>query len=374
MAYRRFPYEKMKALSIEIFRSYGYDAKESELIADVITTADLFGIESHGVNRLNLYPHGIDIGRIKTGVRTEIVYKTAVSAVMDAHDGEGHIASREAMELAIHMAKENGIGMVTVRNSNHFGIAGYYTRMALKEGMMGICMTNTEALIVPTNGKKPMLGTNPIAVSMPAQPIPYNLDMATSVVPGGKLEVYAKNQKPLPGEWLVDPDGVESTDPNVFLKIRKEKETGGILPLGGFGEIHGGHKGFGLGLLVELMTGSFAGGANSDGVRVVKNREKCCHFFAAIDLNIFGDREKIIKEFSEYLMRVRNSEKAQGCSRIYTPGEKEAENEEKVRREGIAVNEPTLKEIVELCEKCGIDPGKYLDIQEGQEWIMQRNL
>lgn len=362
MSYRKFSYERVKKLCTEVFLSYGYNREESEFIAEVITTADLFGIESHGVNRLTLYPHGIDIGRIKTSAAVETVYQTPVSAVLDAHDGEGHLASKQAMELAISMAKKHGIGMVTVRNSNHFGIAGYYSRMALQEGMMGICMTNTEALIVPTNGKQPMLGTNPIAVSIPAEPIPYNLDMSTSVVPGGKLEVYAKNQKPLPNEWIVDPDGVESNDPNVFLKIRNEKTQGGILPLGGIGELHGGHKGYSLGLLVELMTGNFAGGVNSDGVRKVKNREKCCHFFGAVDLAMFGDKRKIISDISDYLQRVRNSDKAKGCTRIYTPGEKEAENEKRVRKEGIAMNEPTLKEIIALCEKRGISCKDYLDL------------
>lgn len=362
MSYKKFSYNKVKALSAEVFLAYGYTKTESEFIADVITAADLFGIESHGVNRLTLYPNGIDIGRIKTGASVETVFQTPVSAVLDAHDGEGHLASKKAMELAIAMAKERGIGLVAVRNSNHFGIAGYYSRMALREGMMGICMTNTEALIVPTNGRQPMLGTNPIAVSIPAKPVPYNLDMSTSVVPGGKLEVYAKNRKPLPNEWIVDPEGVESRDPDVFLKIRNEKTQGGILPLGGAGELHGGHKGYSLGLLVELLTGNFAGGVNSDGVRRVKNQEKCCHLFGAVDLAVFGDKRQIEKDISDYLQRVRDSDKAKGCTRIYTPGEKEAESEARVRTEGIAINEPTLREIIDLCEKKGIDYKKYLDI------------
>lgn len=362
MSYRRFEYEKVKALSEAVFTTYGFTYEESCFITDVIITADLFGIESHGINRLSLYSNGIDIGRIKLGAACEVIYETPVSAVIDANDGEGHLASKIAMELAIDKAKNTGIGMVTVRNSNHFGIAGYYSRMAIKEDFMGICMTNAEALVVPTYGKEPMIGTNPIAISMPANPYPYNLDMSTSVVTGGKLEVYAKNNKPLQKDWIVDKNGNMSIDPHEFIRIRNEKSNGGILPLGGYGEAFGGHKGYGLSLLVELMTGNFSGGANGDNVRKIKNEEKCCHFFGVIDYGIFGDKNSIVKEFSDYLERIRQSEKADGFERIYTHGEKEQENTELVRKKGIAMNEATILEIINLCKRINIDYKRYLDI------------
>ena len=155
----------------------------------------------------------------------------------------------------------------------------------------------------------------------------------------------------MPEGWTVNEEGNINVDPNISLKIRNEKLLGGILPLGGLGETHGGHKGYGLGLLVELMTGNFSGGVNSDCVRKVPNVEKCCHLFAAIDYGIFGDKKKTEDDFSAYLKRVRESEKAFGCNRIYTHGEKEEENAERVRREGIAINEPTIEEIRKTCEK-----------------------
>ena len=262
-----------------MFLSYGYNREESEFIAEVITTADLFGIESHGVNRLTLYPHGIDIGRIKTSAAVETVYQTPVSAVsgrarrrrtsgVQTGDGAGNIYGKEAWD----------------RNGNRKKFESFRnSRLLFQNGPSGRddgdLYDKYRGADCSYEREQPMLGTNPIAVSIPAEPIPYNLDMSTSVVPGGKLEVYAKNQKPLPNEWIVDPDGVESNDPNVFLKIRNEKTQGGILPLGGIGELHGGHKGYSLGLLVELMTGNFAGGVNSDGVRKVKNREKMLSLF-----------------------------------------------------------------------------------------------
>ena len=232
---------------------------------------------------------------------------------------------------------------------------------------MGICMTNAEGLVVPTFGKQPMLGTNPIAVSMPAEPVPFHLDMATSVVPGGKLEVYAKNDQEVPHEWIVDSTGHDCTNPHEFNRIRFSKDDGGLLPLGGFGEKHSGHKGFGLALVVELMTANFAHGNNGDRVRCVPDQEKTCHFFAALDLNAFGDRDDIIRSFSDYLQRIRDSRKADGHDRIYIHGEKELENEQRVEAEGIRVNEPTLREIEALCARRGLNIHDFLEYKLDSE-------
>ena len=360
MSYKYFRVDGVRKMSEMVFQAYGYTEEESKFITDVIIRADLYGVESHGMNRLALYTYGINIGRIKLGVKPEIVKETMTTTTIDAHDGEGHLASKLGMEMAIKKARQCGIGISVVRNSNHFGIAGYYAEMAMKEGLLGICMTNAEAMILPTFGKKPMMGTNPIAVAMPAEPVPYYLDMATSVVPGGKLEVYAKNDKPIPEGWILDQEGNSAVNPHTFIKIRDEKKTGGILPLGGAGETHGGHKGYGLAVMVELMTAALSGGTFGDGVRLVKDREKVSHFFCAIDYGAFGDKDQISKSFSEYLERIRNSEKAAGCDRIYTHGEKAKENETRVMKKGIRMNEATLREIDELAIKIGLDYKKYL--------------
>ena len=155
--------------------------EDSEKVADVILTSDRFGVESHGVNRLTLYPFGIDIGRIKVDAKPEVVEDRLSMAVIDAHDGMGQLAGIQGMQLAIDKAKKDGVGMVSVRNSNHFGIAGYYSMMAAKQGLMGVSMTNAEALVVPTYAREPMFGTNPIAVTIPADPHPFHMDFATSV-------------------------------------------------------------------------------------------------------------------------------------------------------------------------------------------------
>jgi L-2-hydroxycarboxylate dehydrogenase (NAD+) len=192
MSYSRIKYEIIKDIAENVFLKFGYSPEDSEIIADVIIESDLRGIESHGVQRLNVYYRAVKEGRIKVNGQVEIVHETPVSAVIDAHETAGQLSSYKAMQLAIQKAKHTGFGMVVAKNANHYGIAGYYPTMAVKEGLLGISMSNGEAMIPPTFGKKAMLGTNPIAVGINARPYPFLLDMAASVVPRGKTEVYIK--------------------------------------------------------------------------------------------------------------------------------------------------------------------------------------
>ncbi len=265
------------------------------------------------------------------------------------------------MDIVIEKAKKTGMAIAVVRNSNHYGIAGYYSMMAAKEGLLGISMTNTEALVVPTFGKRPIMGTNPIAITMPATPHCFHLDMSTSVVTAGKMEVYAKNKKPLLPGWSVGKEGTENLDPVEFLNIRATKSNGGLLPLGGIGEAHSGHKGYGISLAVELLTGIMAGGYTSTLVRKDKSVEKCCHMFMAIDYGMFGNKKEIEERFSEFLQEIRDSEKAAGCDRIYIHGDKAEEHLQMTLRENsISLNEATYAEIEKLCMKCGIPVKEYL--------------
>lgn len=360
MDYRKFDYNKVRALSNKVFEWYQFSKEEAETITDVLLTSNLYGIESHGVQRLTLYPYGIDIGRIKVSAKAEIVQETPVSALIDAHECMGQLSGTKAMNLAIEKAKKTGIGMALVRNSNHYGIAGYYSMMAAKEGLLGISMTNTEALVVPTFGKRPIMGTNPIAVTMPASPVFFHMDMSTSVATAGKMEVYAKNGKALPVGWSVGRDGSDNCDAKEFLEIRKTKSNGGLLPLGGYGEMFGGHKGYGFSMLVELMTGILAGGFTSTLVRKDKSVECCCHMFMAIDYGMFGDKKEIEQHFSDFLQEIRDSDKAVGQERIYIHGEKEAESIARVMEEGIAMNQATIDEITKLCQRCDIPVEEYL--------------
>lgn len=355
MAARKFEGDSLKKLITAVFEKYNLSPEQSADVADVMLAADRMGIESHGIQRLKVYTGGIAGGRINPGAEPTLIRETPLSAMLDANDGMGPSAAIKAMHMAIDKARASGMGMVTVRNSNHFGIGGYYTLMAARAGFLGICMTNSEAMVVPTFGRHPMLGTNPIAVSMPAHPTPFHFDISTSVVPAGKIEVYARRGERLPEGWSVGADGSVNTDPDVFLKIRREKSDGGLIPLGGFGSLFGGHKGYALSMLVELLTGIFADGRTSNHVRETAGVDKCCHCFLAIDHGMFGERLEIEERFSVYLQEIRDSAKAAGHDRIYTHGEAECEAEKRIDAEGVPIQDSTYAEIAAICDGCGVD-------------------
>ncbi len=360
---RRFEFESLKKLVIAVFEKYGLSHEKCVDVANVMLEADRMGIESHGISRIGMYVQGMKIGRIHPKAEISVVRETPVSAVLDANDGMGQPVGIRAMRMAIEKAKSSGMGMVVVRNSNHFGIGGYYTMMAGRAGLMGMCMTNSEAMVVPTFGRRAMLGTNPIALTMPSPPSWFHFDIATSVVPAGKIEVYSRNKQKLPEGWSVGSDGQVNTDPDVFLKIRKEKLDGGLLPMGGYGMTHSGHKGYALMMMVELMTGVFAGGNTSNHVREVPNVDKCCHMFQAVDYGMFGDKQEIEKHFATYLQEIRDSAKAEGQTRILTQGELETASKKKVDAEGVALHEASLAEIVKICDEVGV-PHKEIMIEK----------
>ena len=293
MAYHHIPYQKTRDFCIKVFQGYGFTEAESIQITDVLLDADLCGIESHGIQRLIRYHIEVTEGMAKPHAKPEIVKETPLSATIEGNDAMGQTLSVGAMNLAIQKAKAHGVGMVTVRNSNHYGIAGYYTRMAAEQGLIGICMTNTEAIMVPTFGKEAMLGTNPIAFSMPADPVPFTFDAATTVVPRGKLEVYAKRDGVIKDGWALDENGHPSTDAPRVLKNIIGKTGGGILPLGGAGEETSGYKGYGFGMLCEICTGILSGGLTSNHVNRTPGRTNICHFFMAVDYSMFGEKEDL---------------------------------------------------------------------------------
>ena len=353
MLYHRISYEKTRDFCIKVFQGYGFSEEESIQITDVLLDADLCGIESHGIQRLIRYHYEVTEGMVKPHAKPQIVKETPLAATIEGNDAMGQTLSVGAMNMAIQKAKQFGIGMVAVRNSNHYGIAGYYTRMAAEQGLIGICMTNSEAIMVPTFGKEAMLGTNPIAFSMPASPVPFTFDASTAVVPRGKLEVYAKRDGVIRDGWALDENGHPSTDAARVLKNIIGKTGGGILPLGGAGEETSGYKGYGFGMLCEICTGIFSGGLTSNHVNRTPGRTNICHFFMAIDYGMFGKKEDLEAALSKYLEELRQSPKADGAERIYTHGEKEFENRQKVLTQGISVNEKTYKEMQMIADYTG---------------------
>ncbi|NLG37940.1 MAG: Ldh family oxidoreductase [Clostridiales bacterium] len=358
MKYSSLDAQSVRRFCEDLFVKWGFPRHDSAGIADVLVTADLFGIESHGVQRLIRYYLAFEEGSIDPGAQQRVVHDTPLSAVIDAPRTMGQVVGRNAMELAIKKARESGAGIVTVRGSNHYGIAGYYTLMAAKADMLGISMTNTEAIMVPTFGKKAMLGTSPIAVCMPADPVPFWYDAATTVVTRGKLEVYNKRGASLPPGWASDEDGLACVDPARILGNIVGKKGGGIFPLGGSDEETGSHKGYGLGVIVELFTALFSGGTTSPHVMGSGNADTSFCFWA-IDYGLFGDKNEIRGRVSALLQELRDSPKADGQTRIYTHGEKEFESRSEKIKSGIPVNEKTLSEMRMISERAGIGFDAY---------------
>ncbi|MBQ4150612.1 MAG: Ldh family oxidoreductase [Clostridia bacterium] len=340
------------------FKKLGFNKKECRIITDVLLMSDKFGIESHGMQRLVRYHKGIEKGLIDVNAKPEIVHEGKTGAVIDAHDAMGQVVGHKAMTLAIKKAKRSGVGIVSVRNSNHFGIAGYYAKMASDAGLIGMAFTNSEAIMVPTFGKLAMLGSNPIAIAMPAEPYDFFFDASTTVVTRGKLEMYNKAEKPLPEGWALNKDGNASTDaPDVLANI-VAKNGGGIMPLGGNTEQLGSHKGYGYGMICEIFCSILSMGTTSN-YTMQNGKSGICHGFIAIDPATFGDPAAIKEHLSAYLRDLRNSPKAEGATRIYTHGEKEVENTARIMKDGAPVNINTLREMVEFANFVGINPKKY---------------
>ncbi|MDQ3856650.1 MAG: Ldh family oxidoreductase, partial [Chloroflexota bacterium] len=233
-AYYTVNAEELRRWVTEIFQRLGVDEADARVTAEVLVIADLRGVESHGVARLGRYTRGLQTGLIQPQAQPQIVHETPSTALVDAGHGLGQPASKWAMELAVRKAGETGHCSVSVRNSNHFGIAGYYAMMALPHDMIGVCYTNASPILVPTGARVAVVGTNPIAVAVPTDQEPaWVLDMATTVVPLGKLEVYNRKGLPMPPGWAVDKSGLETSDAGRVIDALARRAGGGIMPLGG---------------------------------------------------------------------------------------------------------------------------------------------
>ncbi len=254
--------EDLTNFCLRVFQKLGVSEQDARITSEVLVMADLRGIESHGVARLRRYVDGLRNGVMVAKPEITTLRETPATALIDAGAGLGQPASRQAMQQAIQKAIEVGVGFVSLRNSNHYGIAGYYAMMALEHDCIGMSMTNSDALVVPTFGRDAMLGTNPIAVAAPAnKELPFVLDMATSTVSRGKLEVYERQGKPVPMGWATDERGLGTDDAHRVLENFSKRAGGGLLPLGGEGELLTGYKGYGLALLVDVLCAVLSGAA-----------------------------------------------------------------------------------------------------------------
>ncbi len=341
---------------VQCFIKSGMSDEDSLITADVLIEADKRGIGSHGVARLQRYIDGIREGVMLADVNYEILKETPNTLLVTGNDGMGPPVSYKTMQMVIEKAKQNNVAFATIRNSNHYGIAGYYSMMALKKNLIGISSTNAAPLVVPTFGKNALFGTNPISITAPAgREMPFVLDMATSTVPRGKLEVYNRKKQTIPEVWATDEKGRPTTDPGAVLKNVKERLGGGLLPLGGGTEETGGHKGYGLALVVEILTGVLSGGAFGPNVYgTPKAPANVCHFLGAINIESFIPLKEFTAAMDSLIETTRTSEKAEGQEKIYIHGEKEYALAER-QQEFVAITDPVIANLKEVGKSLSIE-------------------
>lgn len=340
-------HEALRAFMEDVFTSLGVPEEDAAIGADVLLEADLRGIDSHGAGRLWIY-----VDRLKSGQQPPVTTVTAVNegpgtALLDGGSGLGHVVAVRAMETALRKAKETGIAGVAVRNSSHFGFAGYYPLMAVEQGMVGMAFTNARPSICPTFGSEPMLGTNPIAFGAPTDlEFPFLLDIATSIIQRGAVELYDRLGMNLPDGLVIDPEGNPLSDPASILK-RMVEGNAALLPLGGPGEATGGYKGYGLAAMVEIFSAAFQDGPYLRQVTGVGMG----HFFIAIDVSRFIPLPLFRTVAGNILRDLRNSRKIPGQPRVYVAGEKEYDMRQVRLEQGIPLSRETLAQLDAMAEE-----------------------
>jgi L-2-hydroxycarboxylate dehydrogenase (NAD+) len=342
----------LREFTAHVFKKLGVPAENSEITADVLIASDRRGISSHGVARLKRYVAGIRKGIMKAEVEPTFLKETPTTLLVDGNAGMGQVISVKTMSRVIDKAKKNGLAAAVIRNSNHYGIAGYCAMMALEHDLIGFSATNSAPLVVPTFGKDAALGTNPIAIAVPAgKERPFVLDMATSTVPRGKLEVYKRAEKDIPPTWATDESGVSTTDPARVLKNLLERAGGGLSPLGGAGEEGRGYKGYDLAAVVDILSGGLA--LASMGAEVYGRKGEppdVCHFLAALDPGAFGDITEFKKRMDSFIANLKGTTKAEGAERIWVAGEKEWEAEDRNQTE-VDIDDPTLENLHKIADE-----------------------
>lgn len=350
------PVDKLTQFMVEALMAMGTPHEDAEIIADVLVTADLWGFKSHGVAHLRMYNHRIKIGLQLPITNWTVVKDTPTTAVIDGGNGMGMVVGYQAMKIAIQKAQAYGLGAVAVRNSSHYGPAGYYPMMAVKEGLVGLSFTNAHPSTAPTFGVKPMLGTNPIAVGAPTdEPFPYIYDAATSIAPRGKIEVAARAGKPIPEGWVINAHGATDTDSAGMIERMNDAKVA-LLPLGGMGELFGGHKGYGLATMVEIFSAAFQNGTYLWGLTDTDEQGnyqflRIGHFFMAINVENFIPLADFCRITGDMMRELRTSPRVPDQPRIYTAGEKEYYNAQKVREQGVEIAPGVQKALKSLCDE-----------------------
>lgn len=355
---KKFTYHQLFTFSKNIFIKIGCSKQDAETATTSLLSADLQGVDSHGVARLSGYVRLWEVKRINPKPAIKIIHETPSTATIDGDAGLGLVVAPHAMKVAIEKAKQAGTGWVSVKNSNHFGIAGAHAMMAVANDMIGIAMTNASALVAPTFSVERMLGTNPIAVAIPAgnEP-PFVADFATTTAANGKLEILQRKNAAMPVGWAQTKDGESSTDSHVL------KNGGALLPLGGDRE-HGSHKGYALGSIVDIFSAVLSGANYGPWVPpfpayvpMPENMpgEGIGHFFGAMRIDAFRPAAEFKVHMDNWIQRFRNAKPIKGQERVFIPGDIEREMEDVRMNEGISLLQPVIDDLNSLGAKFGVE-------------------
>lgn len=354
MADQTFPLSRLKEFTESAFSKIGCSREHAALASEVLLSADLRGIDSHGLARLSGYIRLWEAKRINPAPNIRVVHESPSTAVVDGDGGLGLVVAPHAMNIAIEKAKQCGTGWVSVQHSNHFGIAGYHAMMALQHDMIGIAMTNASPLVAPTWSVERMLGTNPIAVAIPADKQPaFVADMATTTAANGKLEILQRKNKQAPEGWIQDKQGNTSVNPHEL------KEGGALVPLGSDFE-HGSHKGYGLGSIVDIFSAVLSGANYGPWVPPFVAflsppadpvGKGIGHFFGAMRIDAFRPKEEFKTHMDNWINRFRAAKPVEGQPRVLIPGDPEREISAIRAKEGIPLNEKVVDDLQELAKK-----------------------
>lgn len=346
-----FSYDQLFTFSKEIFLKIGCTEKDAETAAKVLISADLRGVDSHGVARLSGYVRLWNAKRINATPNIQIIHETPSTAVVDGDSGLGLVVAPAAMQVAIDKAQNVGTGWVSVQNSNHYGIAGIHAMMALKHDMIGISMTNASALVAPTFSTEKLLGTNPIAVAIPAgNEQPFVADFATTTAANGKLEMLQRKNELAPLGWVQTKDGLPTTN------AAEVKQGGALLPLGGDKE-HGSHKGYMLGSIVDIFSGVLSGANFGPWVPPFPAYipmpeympgKGIGHFFGAMRIDAFRPAADFKRDMDQWIQRFKSAKAVAGIANVVIPGEPEVEMERERRRNGITLLAPVVEDLQKL--------------------------
>ena len=342
---RRFDPSRLLQFCVAALETVGVTRENAETVAHSLLAANLRGVDTHGITRLPIYVERLQAGLTNGRTQGIVSVETPTTAVYDGQDGLGQVIGTRAMRLAISKAESAGIGMVTTRNSTHFGTAAYYAMMALPKDMIGISLTNSPSLMAPWGGRKAFFGTNPIAIAVPAgEEKPFVLDMATSVVARGAIILAAKKGETIPNTWGLNKDGEPTTS-------AKEADEGALLPLGG-------HKGFGLAMAIDILTATLAGGPFGPHIgELYKNPTRTQgvgHFFGAIRIDRFRPAAEFKADMDAMIREVKGAPRAKGFDAILVAGEPEFFTERERREKGIPLSDAVVNDLTKLGTSVGV--------------------